>query len=229
MLIPLIAFCTLGISEATTVGTLADRVRQNLAQTDSTNSDWTQTQIRDRLWESSYAIAMLTECIEAETTLALVANQRDYTPGSSFYGVKAVSYLISKNYGYLNRVDVEDMGRAKDSLGKPITYDKIAEYAWFNNKVKVFPVLPKFSYDSLIVTAFKMPAQFTADSQTTQMPVTTDWLVEIGATMMCQQADMTVDELMAKLQQLIGFSDRLIYTSAKRHRTQQIPQTGNVQ
>jgi hypothetical protein len=229
----LIAFCTPGISYATTVGTICNRIDQNLAQTDTTNANLTRAEVRDRAWQASCAVAMLTECIEAETTLVLTANVRDYTPGSSFYGIKATSLRLynsgTPQYGYLNRVDVQDIGKAKDSLGQPIKYDKIMEYSWFANKVRIFPTLSSFAKDSLIVTGFKLPAQFDSNNQVSQMPVATDWLVEIAATMMCQQADMTVDELMAKLQTLAGFADGLIYTSAKKHRNQQVQSTGNAQ
>lgn len=215
LVLSLIVFFIPEISQATTVGTLITRLRERLNQTDSTNSNWTNIRLRDNLWQSARDVALLTENNEIDTTIKLTAKYRDYTLPNSWYGVRAVSYIVAGEVNYLARTDPDRLGASKDSLGNPIKYSHPVEFAWFKNKIKVFPTQPNFPYDSLVISGYQMPASLDSNSQVMSLPEYTDQFVIERALFLCQSPDMSIPDQTSWLQWFNGWIARTVFMQVK--------------
>lgn len=227
-------------ANATTVATLVADFRSDIGQEDSTNSKFTNVQVRRLLTRAQSAVATIIGGVPVQSKIKLEGKKTAYSLSTSLWGYEAVMFKKAVDYINLDRVDIEELGTQKfkslpTTTGSTVTEgpsDKttqVEQYAIFDDTLFIYPTLEKPSNDTLYVMGYGATSALVLDTQTVEMKVWTDEFVVEAAVFMGSKRDLSAADEAAFWQSFYTrvLSAQVLY--AKKQPELKAPQTGAIQ
>ena len=188
--------------EATTIEALTSDLRSNIGQTDSTNSEFTNIELRRLLTRATQYVSTIIGGIEARSRIALVADLNQYALPADFYIDGGVLLKKLANFVPLNRVDIGDLGAKKINEYVPVPVGpqekdetiRPKQYALHNDSLYIYPTLSAINLDTLHLFYFADPASLDSAEQVTELLLWTDEFVVDHATYLAAKRDLLSGE-----------------------------------
>lgn len=193
------------IASATTVATLISDFRSDIGQEDSTNSNYTNAQVRRLLTRGQTMVSTIIGGLPIQSKIALVNQKTAYSLSTALWGYEAALFKKSVDYIQLQLVDMADLGTekfkslptgdgTKPTEGETDKQTQIEQYAIFDDTIFIYPTLSKFSSDTLHVMGYGATASLDSNSQTTELKVWTDEFVIEAAVFLANKRDLSLGD-----------------------------------